>query len=591
MKLQPLNPEQIQTLANWRGFSVETCQKLSDRGLIGIVEDNRIALSTKGGVHYRYMKDGKPSWAFSAGAKPSIFAVGSPDGSLAVFESPWDCIAYYDKTGELGIATRGSGNARLAVDYIKKHGIKVAVVVPQNDAPGQKWAHAVIAGVNGNCSLRVMQIPEPHKDLNDFVKAGATGGQIFNAYLDAQPVDKSKLKAEVMAAAGEHGAAAVAKAETGRKMKFSSITQLEMEAIRFVAYPLLQASAFHILVGKKALGKGTFLAGVAARFTRAELGPESNVLWISCGEDSYSLDVKPRLIAAGGVTDNFYYPEGCFFRLPNDVPSLQEEALRIGNVGLIVIDPLSGAMSGTSNSNMDTDVRAAIGPLNDLAARLGCVVIGVRHLKKNISDSGALDSILGSVDFANIPRSVLAISHDDEEDDKRHVGVISGNRVKRGAASRSFRIVGVKVTDGAEVTKAVFLDGPGKDVDTMLKTAPADTKKRKAKMAMLDLLEKASDLNESLESDAVSEQVMEAVGASFQTVKDAKTELKKAGMISFVPDKDENGKLKKWKVRRTSMKRPESLQDINGATATAPAVTEKAPAAPATATSQQKGLF
>jgi hypothetical protein len=238
---------------------------------------------------------------------------------------------------------------------------------------------------------------------------------------------------------------------------------------------------------------------------------------------------------------------------------------------------------------MDTDVRSAISPLNDLAAELGCVIIGVRHLRKNISDSGALDSILGSVDWANLPRAVLAISHDDEEDDLRHVGVISGNRVKRGSASRSFRIVGVKVTDGAEVTKAVFIDGPGKDVDAMLKTPPADTKKRRAKMCMLDLLEKAHDLNESLESDRLSEDVMEAAGASLQTVKDAKTELNKAGMIAFVPDKDENGKLRKWKVRRTNMKRPESLQDDTTATVTtAPA---KAPAAPAAATSQQQGLF
>jgi hypothetical protein len=106
---------------------------------------------------------------------------------------------------------------------------------------------------------------------------------------------------------------------------------------------------------------------------------------------------------------------------------------------------------------------------------------------------------------------------------------------------------------------------------------------------MLDLLEKAHDLNGSLESDRLSEDVMEAAGVSLQTVKDAKTELNKTGMIAFVPDKDENGKLRKWKVRRTNMKRSESLQDDTTATVTtAPA---KAPAAPAAATSQQEGLF
>ena len=73
----------------------------------------------------------------------------------------------------------------------------------------------------------------------------------------------------------------------------------------------------------------------------------------------------------------------------------------IGNVGLIIIDPIGNHLGG-----VDTDkeglVRHAIGGLNDLANELGNTIIGVRHLTKNTS-AGALASVLGSTAWRDIP--------------------------------------------------------------------------------------------------------------------------------------------------------------------------------------------
>ena len=54
--------------------------------------------------------------------------------------------------------------------------------------------------------------------------------------------------------------------------------------------PLLQADAFHVVVGRKGAGKGTVLAAVASRVTRGELGEKCGVVWIG------SEDKLPRLI-------------------------------------------------------------------------------------------------------------------------------------------------------------------------------------------------------------------------------------------------------------------------------------------------------
>jgi hypothetical protein len=73
--------------------------------------------------------------------------------------------------------------------------------------------------------------------------------------------------------------------------------------------------------------------------------------------------------------------------LPSDIDWLREQALAIGECGLLVIDPVANHI-GTRNSNSEAEVRDAVAPLNKLADEL-------RHVGKDRS-RGALASILGS---------------------------------------------------------------------------------------------------------------------------------------------------------------------------------------------------
>src|SRR5437870_5793380 len=78
-------------------------------------------------------------------------------------------------------------------------------------------------------------------------------------------------------------------------LAWERLSGIEMRSIVFLDPPLWQSSAFHLVAGRKGVGKGTGLADLAARVTRGELGPKRNVLWIA-SEDSASIDIKPRLI-------------------------------------------------------------------------------------------------------------------------------------------------------------------------------------------------------------------------------------------------------------------------------------------------------
>ena len=272
-----------------------------------------------------------------------------------------------------------------------------------------------------------------------------------------------------------------------------------------------------------------------------------------------------------------FCPEASYTtRLPADIPLIRQWIQQIGNVGLVVFDPVSGTLRVGSNSNQDTDVRAAISPLNELAGSTESLIIGVRHLGKGASERGALESVLGSVDWVNVPRAVLAIAIDEDDETIRHVQVKAGNRLPRGSASRSFRIVGVNVVEGGEsVAKAEFIEGDGKDVDECLRAegngAPL-TKTMMARKAMLDKLESAP---EGLEPNGTSSEIAAENGISASTIKEAKTWLKSRGLIYFKAHRDEAGIVRGWRVFRSEIERPPELQVSYSLPETPPRVGDK----------------
>jgi hypothetical protein len=241
-------------------------------------------------------------------------------------------------------------------------------------------------------------------------------------------------------------------------------SEVTMRSIRWREKPLWQTSAFQLLAGAKGAGKGTYLAGLAGRVTRAA----ENVIFIST-EDSTEIDLVPRLVAAKATLHRCRIIQQ-HVRLPDDVDALRELAESFQPLGLLIIDPVANHI-GDRNSNSDAEVRDAIAPLNALADDLDCLLVGVRHYGKDRS-RGALASILGSTAWVDTPRAVVAIVADDEDPGVRHIQVVAGNR-SLGGSARAFRLDAVPVSGLAEpITLAVDLGESSKDVDDLLAPKP-----------------------------------------------------------------------------------------------------------------------
>lgn len=333
-------------------------------------------------------------------------------------------------------------------------------------------------------------------------------------------------------------------AEPHGRLTATPLTSLRMRSIEWLEKPLWQKSAFQLLSGAKGAGKGTYIAGLAARISRTG----ANVLFVS-SEDSAEIDTKPRLVAAGADVDRCFII-GQHVRLPDDVDELQALAASIGGVGLLIIDPIANHI-GSVNSNSDAEVRDAIAPLNKLADDLGCLLIGVRHPGKDRS-RGALASILGSTAWVDTPRAVVMIAVDDRDEDVRHIQCVAGNRSRNGKA-QSFRIDAVEVPGLTEpITVARDLGESDKSVDALLDTRTVpETRTGKASDLLLDILEEEGDQD----SDALDAHVAGEHGLSARTVRNVRMELSRQGLIKSVPVKDEDGTVLRWIVRRTAAPR------------------------------------
>ena len=258
-------------------------------------------------------------------------------------------------------------------------------------------------------------------------------------------------------------------------LRFRRLDTVAMRSISFLDRPLWQRAAFELIIGRKGVGKGTYVAGLAARVTRGELYEQPMNVLILASEDSDEIDVKPRIVAAGGDPARIHTLDEAML-LPRDVPRLRAAALEIGDVGLITLDPIASYVRGDTHA--EEPVRNAIDPLNGLANELECLLLGVRHLSEKDATKGALAATLGASAWVQVPRAVLAVAADNEQELLFHIAVVGGNRSARGAG-RVFRIELVDVDGLAEpVTRAIEIGASVKSVDELL--GDGDDRKRKA---------------------------------------------------------------------------------------------------------------
>lgn len=214
-----------------------------------------------------------------------------------------------------------------------------------------------------------------------------------------------------------------------------SAAECEARPVRWLWPRRIARGKLTVLAGHPGLGKSQAALAIAAIVTTCGRWPvsgeraERGAVVILSAEDDPADTIRPRLEAAGGDLGRCYLIEAAQdmgadgkprrrgFSVVDDLPRLDAQLRRIGDVALIIIDPIT-AYLGAIDSHRNAEVRAALAPLADLAAQHGAAILAISHLRKSLAGEAVLQ-VIGSLAFGAAARAVYLVTRDPEDRERR----------------------------------------------------------------------------------------------------------------------------------------------------------------------------
>jgi DNA polymerase I-like protein with 3'-5' exonuclease and polymerase domains len=420
----------------------------------------------------QWVKRGK-NWPSIPFRLPELLAA-PPGSTIDIGEGEKDAL----NLATLGlIATTNPGGAGKWTPELNKWftGFARANIYEDNDVPGHKHAAAVATAL---CTIipdvRVVKFRElPEKgDVSDWLKTHTLTE--LRARADQAP--KFNALASVNAA------------------------DVEIEDYDWVWPDRFALKKIGLVVGLPDEGKGLAISDIAARITRGAAwpcnegqAPLGNVIVLSA-EDDIADTIVPRLIAANADLARITILKMMrnteserMFSLVTDLPALRQKILEIGNVAMIIIDPVTAYLGvGKVDSFRATDVRAVLSPLKELTEELRVCVLGIMHFNKKTDITNVLLRISDSLAYGAAARHVYAIVND--PDNQRRLFVRGKNNLashsqKTLAFSIDTREVAVDKRSGNPIIRpyVVWHDEPVDITATEAMQAAAESKSPSAR--------------------------------------------------------------------------------------------------------------
>ena len=189
-----------------------------------------------------------------------------------------------------------------------------------------------------------------------------------------------------------------------------------------------------VLAGDAGGGKSFLCCDIAARISSGMPWvedcpcPQADVV-IMNAEDDPSDTIRPRLEAMRADLNRVHLLEGQVRTgasgdkqtVPislKDIETIEETLRRLHDPKLIIIDPIGSYFGSGADSHRDTDVRALLAPLGQIARDHKVAILLVAHYRKSPGDR-ADDRVMGSRAFTGIARSVHHLLPDPSDAERR----------------------------------------------------------------------------------------------------------------------------------------------------------------------------
>jgi len=350
-------------------------------------------------------------------------------------------------------------------------------------------------------------------------------------------------------------------------VQITCAADIKPEPINWLWDGWLARGKFHIFAGQAGTGKTTIAIALAAtvstggRFPDGTRSPVGNVL-IWSGEDSAEDTLVPRLLAAGADRSRIHFignvqygDEIRSFDPSIDIPAMLEAAARIGNISLLIVDPVVNAIACDSHKN--GEVRRALQPLVDFGEKLGCAVLGITHFTKNTKGKEPLERVTGSLAFGALARIVLAAAKIVDGNTVKHIFCRAKSNIGVDHGGFEYELHQKELEDHKGIIPSYTLWG--KAVEGSARELLAEPDNREAGEHNSTALDDAKDfLTELLRDGELPQKQIkidaEGAGHSWRTVRRAKDEL---GIKSV---KSKLDKCWYWKLASNLSKDDEDVQ-------------------------------
>jgi putative DNA primase/helicase len=316
------------------------------------------------------------------------------------------------------------------------------------------------------------------------------------------------------------------------ELVIATAADLEMCGVDWLWPGRFARGKFGLVAGLPDMGKGQIAAFIAAAVTAAIAlpcdegnAPQGNVVWFNA-EDGERDTVLPRLVAAGADPKRIHFVNGVrvsgedkMFNLVTDLRLLRKAIERIGNVVLVIIDPVSAYLGvGKVDGRSATDVRGVLTPLKDMAEEAHIAVIGIAHFNKKDDIKSALLRVSDSIAYVAAARHVYAVLDDPEDKNSKLFVKAKNNLAPDKKALRygmGVRKVGHDAKLGVDI-EAPFIVWHPQHVDISANEAMAaaegHTAKREAREFLLEHLEagpvKFDDIVDAAKQEGIAEKTL-----------------------------------------------------------------------------------
>jgi RecA-family ATPase len=207
--------------------------------------------------------------------------------------------------------------------------------------------------------------------------------------------------------------------------EFESCADTEMTRVNWLWSNHLARGKLTMLAGDSALGKSQVSINFTAALTKigewpdGDTAPRGSVIILSA-EDAINDTIVPRLAAAGADLSRVHClkcvrveGKAQSFNIQTNMDLIAQKVREVGDVALVIIDPVTAYLGNEIDSHRTTEVRAALLPLEQFAAQLDVAVLCIAHPPKAPSTK-ALNFIAGSGAFTHAPRLAFMAIEDPE---------------------------------------------------------------------------------------------------------------------------------------------------------------------------------